>query len=224
MKRAWVSWSSGKDAAWALHVARAGGDLEIVGLLTTINEPADRVAMHAVRRELLIAQAEATGLPVHVVPLPWPCSNEEYERRMAGAIADARSEGVTRMIFGDLFLEDIREYREQKLAGTGIAPEFPLWRAPTGALAREMIDAGVRAHVVTLDPRKLDRRFAGRVLDRAMLAELPEGVDPCGENGELHTFVSAGPMLSRPIAVRTGEVVEREGFVYCDLVPEGETA
>lgn len=219
MERAWVSWSSGKDAAWALHVARARREVEVVGLLTTVNEAADRVAMHGVRRELLIAQAEATGLPVHVVPLPWPCTNEAYEARMRDAVAAARDQRVTRMVFGDLFLEDIRAYREEKLAGTGIAPSFPLWHAPTDLLAREMIDAGVRAHVVTLDPRRIDRRFAGRVLDRALLEALPSDVDPCGENGELHTFVSRGPMLAREISVRVGEVVEREGFVYCDLLP-----
>ena len=219
MERAWVSWSSGKDAAWALHVARARREVEVVGLLTTVNEAVDRVAMHGVRRELLLAQAEATGLPVHVVHLPFPCTNEAYEARMRDAIAAARAQGVTQMIFGDLFLEDIRAYREEKLAGTGIAPSFPLWHAPTGALAREMIDAGVRAHVVTLDPRRLDRRFAGRVLDRALLDELPPDVDPCGENGELHTFVSRGPMLTREIPVQVGEIVERDGFVYCDLLP-----
>ncbi|MDQ3036795.1 MAG: adenine nucleotide alpha hydrolase [Myxococcota bacterium] len=217
--KAWVSWSSGKDAAWALHVARARGEVEIVGLLTTVNEAFDRVAMHGVRRELLIAQAEATGLPVHVVPLPWPCSNERYEERMKAAITTAREAGVTQMIFGDLFLEDVRRYREEKLAGTGIEPIFPLWGEPTDALARTMIDAGVRAHVVTLDPTTVPRALAGRVLDRALLDALPEGVDPCGENGELHTFVSAGPMLARDIAVRLGEIVEREGFVYADLLP-----
>jgi uncharacterized protein (TIGR00290 family) len=217
--KAWVSWSSGKDAAWALHVARARGDVEIVGLLTTVSEAFDRVAMHGVRRELLLAQAAATGLPVHVVPLPWPCSNEAYEARMRDAVGAARDAGVTRMIFGDLFLADVRRYREEKLAGTGIEPIFPLWGEPTLELAHAMIDAGVRAHVVTLDPTKLPREFAGRVLDRALLEALPPGVDPCGENGEMHTFVSAGPMLVREIPVRAGEVVEREGFVYADLLP-----
>jgi uncharacterized protein (TIGR00290 family) len=217
--KAWVSWSSGKDAAWALHVARARGDVEIVGLLTTVSEAFDRVAMHGVRRELLLAQAAATGLPVHVVPLPWPCSNEAYEARMRDALESAREAGVARMIFGDLFLEDVRRYREEKLAGTGIEPLFPLWGEPTLALAHAMIDAGVRAHVVTLDPTKLPRELAGRVLDRALLEALPPGVDPCGENGEMHTFVSAGPMLVREIPVRAGEVLEREGFVYVDLLP-----
>lgn len=216
--KAWVSWSSGKDAAWALHVARARGEVDVVGLMTTTNEQVDRVAMHGVRRALLLAQAEATGLPVHVVPLPWPCSNEAYEALMREALAAAREAGVTKMIFGDLFLEDVRRYREERLAGTGIEPLFPLWGEPTGALVRTMIDAGVRAYVVTLDEAKLPRSLAGRVLDHALLSELPAGVDPCGENGELHTFVSAGPMLSREIPVRVGETVVREGFVYADLL------
>lgn len=219
MERAWVSWSSGKDSAWALEVARARGELEIVGLLTTVNEVFDRVAMHGVRRELLIAQAEASGLPVHVVPLPWPCSNEIYEERMEHALALAREAGVRRMIFGDLFLRDVRAYREARLEGTGIAPVFPLWGMPTDRLALDMIEAGVHAHIVTLDPKKVPRAFAGRLLDRALLDELPAGVDPCGENGEMHTFVSKGPMLAREIAVRTGEIVERDGFVYADLIP-----
>ena len=217
-QKAWVSWSSGKDAAWALHVARARGDVDVVGLMTTTNEELDRVAMHGVRRALLLAQAAATGLPVHVVPLPWPCSNEAYEALMREALAAAREAGVTKMIFGDLFLEDVRRYREERLAGTGIEPLFPLWGEPTGALVRTMIDAGVRAYVVTLDEAKLPRSLAGRVLDHALLSELPAGVDPCGENGELHTFVSAGPMLSREIPVRVGETVVREGFVYADLL------
>lgn len=217
--KAWVSWSSGKDAAWALHVARARGEVEVVGLLTTLNEAFDRVAMHGVRRELLRAQAAATGLPVHEVELPWPCSNEQYEERMRGGVAAARDAGVSQMIFGDLFLEDVRAYRETRLAGTGIEPTFPLWKMPTDQLAREMIDAGVRAHLVTIDPRKVPREVAGRVLDHALLAELPAGVDPCGENGEFHTLVTAGPMLSRAIPVRRGEVVERDGFVYADVLP-----
>ncbi|UJR81310.1 adenine nucleotide alpha hydrolase [Sandaracinus amylolyticus] len=216
--KAWVSWSSGKDAAWALHVARASGELDVVGLLTTTNEHFDRVAMHGVRRDLLMAQAEATGLPVHVVPLPWPCSNDEYEARMRAALEVARGEGVTHVIFGDLFLEEVRRYRESRLEGTGITPVFPLWGVPTHTLARDMVSAGVRAHIVTLDPRKVPRELAGRVLDHALLDALPEGVDPCGENGETHTFVSAGPMLQRALPVRGGEVVEREGFVYADLM------
>lgn len=216
--RAWVSWSSGKDAAWALHVARAEGELEIAGLLTTVNEAFDRVAMHGVRRELLEAQAQAVGLPIHVVPLPFPCSNEAYEARMRTAIEAARAAGVTRMIFGDVFLEDVRRYRESRLEGTGIAPVFPLWGRPTGPLAREMIDAGVRAHIATLDPARVPRELAGRVVDHSLLDALPPGVDPCFENGELHTFVAAGPMLSRAIPVRAGAIVARDGFVYADLV------
>lgn len=217
-EKAWVSWSSGKDAAWALHVARMQGELEITGLLTTLNEHFERVAMHGVRRELLDAQAESVALPMHVVPLPWPCSNEQYEVRMREALEAARAAGVTRMIFGDLFLEDVRRYRESRLEGTGIAPVFPLWGEPTDRLAREMVDAGVRAYVATLDPKRVPRELAGQVIDHALLDALPAGVDPCGENGEMHTFVAAGPMLSRAIPVRTGEIVEREGFVYADLL------
>lgn len=216
--RAWLSWSSGKDAAWSLHVARQRGEVEIVGLLTTLNEHFDRVAMHGVRRELLEAQARATGLPLHVVPLPWPCTNEDYEARMARACEVARDAGVTRMVFGDLFLPDVRQYREAKLAGTGIEPVFPLWGIPTDALAREMIEGGLGAHIATLDPRLVPRELAGARWDRSLDA-LPAGVDPCGERGELHTLVVEGPMLSAPIDVRVGEIVERDGFVYADLIP-----
>jgi len=215
--RAWVCWSSGKDSAWALHVARQENELDVVGLLTTVTEPYDRVAMHAVRQEILDAQAEAAGLPLCRVPIPAPCSNEAYEEAMSRAIARARDEGVTHMIFGDLFLEDIRQYRQDQLEGTGMTPLFPLWQRPTNALAREMIAAGVVAHVSCLDPKRMPRELAGRVLDEDFLARLPEGVDPCAENGEFHTCVTAGPMFSRPVPVRVGETVERDGFVFTDL-------
>jgi uncharacterized protein (TIGR00290 family) len=219
-----LSWSSGKDSAWTLHVLRREAKLDIVGLVTTLNEAHDRVAMHAVRRKLLQAQAEAAGLPLWVIPIPDNCSNEQYEAAMRGVVERAKGDGVTHMAFGDLYLEDIRRYREERLAGTGIEPVFPLWQLPTDALAREMIDAGVVAHLTCVDPRKVPKELAGRRFDHALLRELPEGVDPCGENGEFHSFVSAGPMLSRPIDVRVGEIVERGGFVFADVLPAEDVA
>ena len=217
--RALVSWSSGKDSAWALHAVRSQGEVEVAGILTTVTAEFARVAMHAVRETLLDEQARALGLPCRKVRLPWPCSNEAYEREMAEALRAARAEGVTRVVFGDLFLQDIRSYREAKLAGTGIAPIFPLWQRDTSALAREMIDGGLRATLTCVDPTKVDRGFAGRSFDRALLGELPGTVDPCGENGEFHTFAWAGPMFTTPISVIAGEVVERDGFVFADLLP-----
>lgn len=216
-RKAWVSWSSGKDAAWALHVARASVEVEIVGLLTTTNEAFSRVAMHGVRESVLRAQADALGLPVHVVPLPWPCSNEDYEARMRVACEVARDADVSAIVFGDLFLEDVRAYRESRLAGTGLTPVFSLWGRDTHALSREMVRAGLRAIVSTVDPKALDPRFAGRTYDDALLGELPEGVDPCFERGEAHTCVVAGPMFRNPLAVEVGEVVERDGFVFADI-------
>ncbi|HVV50201.1 MAG TPA: ATP-binding protein [Polyangia bacterium] len=217
--KALLAWSSGKDSAWSLHVLREQNEVEVVGLLTTINQAFDRVAMHAVRSELLRAQAEAAGLPLQPVPIPWPCSNAEYEAAMAAAMARARADGVTHVAFGDLFLEDVRRYREERLAPTGVQPLFPLWGTPTGALARRMVEAGLRARLTCVDPRALDARFAGRDFDAALLAELPPAVDPCGERGEFHTFAYAGSMFRRPIAVRAGEVVARDGFVFADLLP-----
>jgi uncharacterized protein (TIGR00290 family) len=216
--KAWMSWSTGKDSAWALHVARRQGQVEIVALLTTLNAEFSRVAMHGVREELLDAQAGSLGLPLIKVPLPWPCPNEAYEAAMAGALRRAREEGIAAMVFGDLFLEDIRKYREEKLAATGIAPMFPIWGEDTAVLAREMVAAGLRAHLTCVDPKKLTPDFAGRVFDSQFLAELPSSIDPCGENGEFHTFAFAGPMFSEPIAVETGLVLERDGFVYADLL------
>jgi uncharacterized protein (TIGR00290 family) len=222
--KALLAWSSGKDSAWALHVLRQQGEVEVVGLLTTLNEAFGRVAMHAVRAQLLRAQAAATGLPLTTVPLPWPCTNAEYEARMSDAMADARGRGISVVAFGDLYLGDIRRYREERLAGTGLRPSFPLWGQPTAALARRMIDGGLRARLTCVDPRKLPASLAGRDFDATLLAELPPGVDPCGENGEFHSFAYAGPMFDRPIAIRGGEVVERDGFVFADLVADAKGA
>jgi len=215
--KAFVSWSSGKDAAFALHEARRAGEIDIVGLLTTVTSNFGRVSMHGVREAVLDAQARAVGLPLLKVEIPFPCPNETYERAMAAAVANLRRQNVTRMVFGDLFLEDVRAYREERLRGTGIEPVFPLWGRPTGALAREMIDAGLDTRLVALDPRKLSREFAGRRFDRRLLDELPADVDPCGERGEFHTCVVAGPMFASPLPVVPGEVVERDGFVFADL-------
>ena len=220
--KALIAWSSGKDSAWALHEVRRAGACEIVGALTTVTETFGRVSMNGVREELLAAQLEAAGLPAVRVPIPFPCPNEVYEARMADVVAAAKADGVTQMIFGDLFLEDVRAYREQKLAGTGIAPVFPLWGRPTAALARDMIDAGVETYLACVDLKQLPRSFAGRRFDHALLAELPAAADPCGEKGEFHTFVAAGPMLSRRIGVSVGDVVERDGFAFADLVRRGE--
>lgn len=216
---AWMSWSSGKDSAFALHRVCQDSDLEVVGLLTTINAAADRVAMHAVRRVLLEAQAERLGLEVHAIEIPSPCPNEVYEATMAAAIEGAVREGVSRMVFGDLFLADIRNYRERMLAGSGIAPVFPLWEQPTDALAREMCESGIRAVITCVDPRVLPPEFAGRSFDSDFLADLPESVDPCGERGEFHTFVWDAPAFSSPIPIEVGEVLEHDGFVFCDVVP-----
>jgi len=220
--KALIAWSSGKDSAWALHEVRRADDYEIVGALTTVTKTFGRVSMHGVREELLRAQHEAAGLAPIIVPIPFPCTNEIYEARMAAALRDVKAAGVTHVIFGDLFLEDVRAYREQKLAGSGITPLFPLWRRPTAALAREMIDAGVETYLVCVDLKQLSKDFAGRRFDHALLAELPPGVDPCGENGEFHSCVVAGPMFKRSIPVTVGETVEREGFAYADLLPANE--
>ncbi len=219
-----MSWSTGKDSAWALHVARQKGEVEIVALLTTLNASVARVAMHGVREELLDSQAQMLDLPLVKVPLPWPCPNEAYEQAMARAMNRARDEGITCVLFGDLFLEDIRKYREKNLAPTGIRPLFPLWGLETAKLARDMVEAGLRASLTCINPKKLPARFAGRTFDTGLLEELPAGVDPCGENGEFHTFAFAGPMFRKRIPVKTGEIVEREGFVYADVLPGGGLA
>jgi uncharacterized protein (TIGR00290 family) len=217
--KAWIAWSSGKDSAWALHLARAGGEFDIVGALTTVTDSFERVSMHGVRETLLRAQLEAAGLPAITVRIPYPCPNEIYEREMKAAIDDAKAHGVTHMIFGDLFLADIRAYREKQLAGIGITPVFPLWLKPTPVLAQAMIDSGVEAHLAVVDLKKLPASFAGRRFDVALLADFPAGIDPCGENGEFHTYVSGGPMLARKIPVQVGETVERDGFAFADLLP-----
>ena len=219
MKKLWLSWSSGKDSAWALHWLRQNGDYQVTGLITTINSAFDRVAMHGTRRELVEMQAEAAGVPLIKAPLPWPCSNLDYESAMRKICDQALTEGVSAIAFGDLFLADIRAYREQQLQGAGLEPIFPLWDFPTDRLAREMIAGGLRARIVCIDPKHLNPSFAGREFDLQLLSELPAGVDPCGENGEFHSFVYDGPMFSRAIPVTIGEQVQREGFCYCDVLP-----
>jgi uncharacterized protein (TIGR00290 family) len=220
MMKTIVSWSSGKDSAWMVHVLRRRLDVEIAALLTTINSEAQRVAMHAVRVELLEAQASALGLPLWQVPIPSPCPNEIYERAMAETVARAVGEGFTHVAFADLFLDDIRRYREERLAGSGLTPIFPLFDTPaaTPALARAMIAGGLRARITCVDPRQLDRSFAGRDFDAQLLADLPPTVDPCGERGEFHTFAYAGPMFSHPIPIETGVTVERDAFVFTDVL------
>jgi uncharacterized protein (TIGR00290 family) len=215
MKRCLLSWSSGKDSAWSLHVLRQDPTVVVVGLLTTFNETVNRVAMHAVRREIVDAQAAAAGLPLWPVQIPSPCPNEVYEARMREAMHTAVREGITHVAFGDLFLEDIRRYREERLMPTGLIPLFPLWRRPTDLLAREMIDGGLQATITCVDPKQLDPGFAGRPFETVTF---PAGVDPCGERGEFHTCVTAGPMFSAPIPTRTGEIVTRDGFVFADVL------
>jgi uncharacterized protein (TIGR00290 family) len=213
-----LSWSSGKDSAWAFHCLQQSGDYQVAGLLTTLNAAFDRVAMHSTRRALLEAQAQAAGLPLYSVPLPWPCSNDHYETAMRSACDAAVAGGVEAMAFGDLFLEDIRRYREEKLQGTGLKPIFPVWGLDTRLLAEEMIASGLRARIVCVDPKKLPAEFAGRDFDADFLRDLPEGVDPCGENGEFHSVVYAGPMFREPIPIESGEIVERDGFVFADVL------
>ncbi len=217
MKRILLSWSSGKDSAWSLHVLRQRAEYEIVGLLTTFNGVADRVAMHAVRRQLVERQAAATGLPLWSVPLPWPCSNEQYETVMAQTCAKAVSEGIAGVAFGDLFLEDVRAYRVKQMKDTGLEPVFPIWGMSTRELAHEMIEGGVKAKLTCVDSEKLDRSFAGREFDAALLADLPPEADPCGDRGEFHSFVYAGPMLNMTLPVELGEIVTRDQFVFADL-------
>jgi uncharacterized protein (TIGR00290 family) len=217
MKRVLLSWSSGKDSAWTLHVLRQQSDIEIAGLLTTLNTEFQRVAMHGVRRSVLEAQAAAAQLPLWIVPLPWPCSNEGYEQRMSEVCARAIRERVDAIAFGDLFLRDVRAYREKQLAETGLEPFFPLWEIPTDQLARDMIAGGLRAKLTCVDPKQLPASLAGRDFDATLLSELPDSVDPCGERGEFHTCVYGGPMFNASIPLEAGEIVHRDGFVYADF-------
>ena len=214
-----LSWSSGKDSAWALHVLNQLHPGAVAALLTTINAEVDRVAMHAVRHDVLQAQAAAAGLPLRVVLIPSPCPNEIYERQMRDAVDAAVGDGFTHVAFGDLFLEDVRRYREDRLTGTGLEPLFPVWGIPTRVLAEQMIDGGLRARLACVDTRKLDPGFVGREFDRALLQDLPPGIDPCGENGEFHSFVWDGPMFTRPVPIAVGDTVERDGFVFADVTP-----
>jgi uncharacterized protein (TIGR00290 family) len=217
MKRVLLSWSSGKDSAWSLHVLRRAADCEVVGLLTTLNSQFDRVAMHATRRAILERQASAAELPLWDVPLPWPCSNEAYETHMRDACARALLQGVNAIAFGDLFLQDIRAYREAQLKPTGLTPLFPLWGVPTAELAHDMIAGGLRAKLTCVDTEQLPTSFAGREFDNELLRDLPAGVDPCGERGEFHTCVYAGPMFTAPLSLEAGEVVQRDRFAYADF-------
>jgi uncharacterized protein (TIGR00290 family) len=219
LKKVALSWSSGKDSAWTLHLLRQQPDVQVAALITTFNSEAERVAMHAVRRALVEAQAHRTGLPLWPVELPWPCPNVEYEHRMRAVCERAIAEGVTAVAFGDLFLQDVRDYRVRQLQGTGLEPLFPVWKIPTEQLSREMIAAGVKAKITCVDPAKLAKSFAGRDYDLRLLQDLPDGIDTCGENGEFHTFVYDTPVFSRPIEVRSGEVIEHDGFVFADLLP-----
>jgi uncharacterized protein (TIGR00290 family) len=217
--KALLAWSSGKDSAYALAVVRQQNEVDVVGLLTTINTQFERVAMHAVRERLVELQSEAVGLPLWKVPIPYPCPNAAYEAAMSDAVRRAVDEGIGVMVFGDLFLEDIRAYRERQLQGTGLTPLFPLWRRDTTELAREMMASGVKATLTCVDPKQLDPRFAGRNFDESFLAELPPSVDPCGEKGEFHTFAWDGPAFRHPVSITVGDTVERDGFVFTDLLP-----
>jgi uncharacterized protein (TIGR00290 family) len=219
MQRILLSWSSGKDSAWTLHRLRQTPGVEVVALMTSFNRTFDRVAMHAVRRTLVESQAHRSHLPLWSVELPWPCSNQQYEEHMSEIWKRALAERVSAVAFGDLFLTDIRAYRERQLEGTGLHPLFPVWDLPTRELAGRMVDAGVRAKITCLDPSKLNKSFAGQDFDRNLLLSLPPAVDPCGENGEFHTFVYDSPVFSHAIPVETGEVVERDGFVFADVLP-----
>lgn len=219
IKKTLLSWSSGKDSAWTLHVLRQRADVEVVGLMTTVNQVYQRISIHAVRLELLQRQAQAAGLPLYQIGLPYPCTNSDYETAMEGFVGRAREEGIECMAFGDLFLADIRKYREERLAETGITPLFPIWQTPTDELAKKMIDTGLRALVTCVDPQQLPASFAGREFNEQFLADLPEHVDPCGERGEFHSFAFDGPMFRSAIEVEIGEICEREGFVYADVLP-----
>ena len=220
MKKTLLSWSSGKDSAWALHSLRNDPEIDLAGLFTTVNETFGRVCMHATRLDLLHRQADAAGLPLHVINIPYPCGNEQYGAIMRSFIDESLADGIERMAFGDLFLQDVRDYRENQLLGTGITPIFPLWGIPTGTLAERMLASGMEAYVSCVDPGKLPAAFVGRRWSRTLLDEFAANVDPCGENGEFHTVVVGGPFFDSPIDVRIGETVERDGFVFADIIPE----
>ncbi len=218
-KKTLLSWSSGKDSAWALHVLRQDQDVDVVGLFCTINKQFERVAMHGVRVELLQQQANSAGLPLQIIEIPYPCSDSEYASAMSEFVAAAKEDNIECFAFGDLFLEDVRRYREERLDGTGITPIFPLWNIPTASLSREMVTAGLRAMITCVNPKQISQEFVGREYNASFLDGLPEGVDPCGEYGEFHSFAFAGPMFQNQIEVTVGETVHRDGFVFTDLLP-----
>jgi uncharacterized protein (TIGR00290 family) len=218
-KKTLLSWSGGKDSAWALHVLRQQRDIEIAGLFCTINQKFQRVAMHAVRTELVLLQAQNIGLSVQFIPIPHPCSDGEYEVIMKEFVGRATKRGIECFAFGDIFLEDIRRYREANLAGSGIAPIFPLWGMPTKGLSREMVKGGLRAIITCIDPKYLSSTFAGQEYGESFLERIPAHIDPCGENGEFHTFAFAGPMFRKPVGMMIGEAVERDGFRFTDILP-----
>lgn len=220
-RRAWVAWSSGKDSALALHDALADPTLAVVGLLTTLDEASAAVTMHHVPRVLVEAQAASLGLPLHVVDVPQPCPDDEYRRRMDVALDAARADGVTAVVFGDLHLADVRAYREEAMAGSGLDPVFPLWDEPVDQVAGRIVDLGLAPVVTCVDTEQLDAAFVGRAYDRALLADLPAGVDPCGENGELHTFVTNGPAFAHPVPVEVGPPRLDARFARVPLTPAG---
>lgn len=219
VEQAWLSWSSGKDSALSLHELRASDGCTVTGLITTLDFAADRVAMHGVRRALVQAQADALGLPLHLVELPWPCPNDVYEQRMSTALVAAEDSGVSRLVFGDLYLADIRAYREQSLTGTDLTAVFPLWERPTTELASQVLHSGIRALITCVDPEQAPHELAGRWYDQQLVDALPPSVDPCGENGEFHTFVVDGPDFAHPLNVTVGDITDRNGFVYADILP-----
>ncbi len=219
-KKTLLSWSSGKDSAWMLHLLKQDPDIEIAGLFSTINNEFNRIAMHSTRAELAEQQAECAGLPIKFIPLPYPCTNVQYEAIMNEFIKEVKREEIEYFAFGDLYLESVRNYREKNLAGTGITPLFPLWKKDTKKLSSEMIDAGLKAIVTCIDPKCLPKEFAGRNYDKDFLQQIPAGVDPCGENGEFHSFVFAGPMFHKKIDIRVGETVTRDGFVFTDIIQD----
>jgi uncharacterized protein (TIGR00290 family) len=222
-KRTLLSWSSGKDSAWALHVLQQDAQVDVLGLFCTVNKEFNRVAMHAVRVELLQQQAKSAGLPLYIIEIPYPCSNDEYDGRMTAFIDEAREKDIECFAFGDLFLQDVRKYREDRLEGTAIAPLFPLWGIPTKDLSQRMVSGGLKATITCVNPKQLAKEFAGREYDQSFLQDIPEGVDPCGENGEFHSFAFDGPMFHNPIEVSAGEIVHRDGFVFADLLPSDST-